>query len=119
MLKWARIENNKIMEITEIDPHGRFTTEIVDQFVQCPQYVEQNWRNINNEWLEPELYEITLDDIRMQRNIFLRESDFTQLSDSPLSPEQKQIWATYRQQLRDFPQNVDLDNINWPVKPQD
>ncbi len=33
------------------------------------------------------------------KNLLL-ESDFTQLSDSPYTPEQKNLWASYRQTLR-------------------
>jgi len=35
----------------------------------------------------------------------LRECDWTQFADSPLTVEQKQAWATYRQALRDLPAN--------------
>jgi len=44
-------------------------------------------------------------ELRKLRNAFLRDSDWTQFSDSPLSAEQKQAWATYRQALRDLPAN--------------
>ena len=37
------------------------------------------------------------------RNAFLADSDWTHSPDSPLSDADKQAWATYRQQLRDFP----------------
>jgi hypothetical protein len=37
------------------------------------------------------------------RNAFLADSDWTQSPDSPLSDTDKTAWATYRQQLRDFP----------------
>jgi hypothetical protein len=39
--------------------------------------------------------------IRMRRDSLLALSDWTQLSDSPLSEEEKTQWATYRQTLRD------------------
>lgn len=41
--------------------------------------------------------------IRIQRNELLKESDWTQLNDCPLSDLKKQEWATYRQELRDLP----------------
>jgi hypothetical protein len=40
--------------------------------------------------------------IRVIRNYALKCSDWTQLPDAPLSTEQKAIWITYRQQLRDL-----------------
>ena len=44
-------------------------------------------------------------ELRRLRNAFLRECDWTQFADSPLTAEQKQAWATYRQALRDLPAN--------------
>ena len=41
--------------------------------------------------------------IRSKRNELLKESDWTQLNDCPLSDLKKQEWATYRQELRDLP----------------
>jgi hypothetical protein len=46
-------------------------------------------------------------ELRKIRNALLRDCDWTQFVDSPLSQEQKQAWATYRQQLRDLPTNSD------------
>ena len=44
-------------------------------------------------------------ELRRIRNALLRESDWTQFADSPLTVEQKQAWATYRKALRDLPAN--------------
>ena len=36
----------------------------------------------------------------------------------PLSDEDKKAWETYRQQLRDLPDNTkDFFNPEWPIKP--
>lgn len=43
---------------------------------------------------------------REKRNGLLRESDWTQMPDSPLTSEKKTEWATYRQSLRDLPTDV-------------
>ena len=42
-MKWARIENGVVMEITGIDPVGRFVKEIEQQFVSCGDDVEQGY----------------------------------------------------------------------------
>lgn len=56
--------------------------------------------------------------IREMRNIFLKDSDWTQLADVNLSEVKRQEWATYRQALRDLPQNTpDPRNVSWPPKP--
>jgi len=41
--------------------------------------------------------------MRALRNRRLAASDWTQLPDNGLSVEQREAWATYRQQLRDAP----------------
>ena len=41
--------------------------------------------------------------MRNQRDRLLADSDWTQLPNCPLSDAKKAEWATYRQQLRDFP----------------
>lgn len=44
-------------------------------------------------------------ELRKLRNAYLRKCDWTQFADSPLTEEQKQAWAVYRQALRDLPAN--------------
>lgn len=71
---------------------------------------------INNKY-EEETYNLNTT-LRVNRNIFLQESDWTQLNDAALSNEKKEQWATYRQALRDLPQNTpDPRNVSWPQKP--
>ena len=56
--------------------------------------------------------------VRQTRNSLLKDCDWTQLSDSPLSIEDKALWATYREELRNVPEdNEDPENITWPVAP--
>jgi len=57
--------------------------------------------------------------IRMQRNGMLSTCDWTQLSDSLLSKQVMGSWATYRQSLRDVPnqENFDPDDFEWPESP--
>ena len=46
-------------------------------------------------------------------------SDRTQLSDTPLTSSKKTAWATYRQALRDLPENTeDPKNVTWPSQPE-
>lgn len=55
---------------------------------------------------------------RRRRNELLTECDWTHLQDSPLAPEQKELWNAYRQQLRDLPSQTGFPStINWPTKP--
>lgn len=56
--------------------------------------------------------------IRRQRNALLSSSDWTQISDSPLTEEKKNEWKAYRQALRDLPSLPDFPNVMFPEKPQ-
>lgn len=56
--------------------------------------------------------------VRVQRNLLLTQCDWTQLADAPLTAEQKQAWAEYRQALRDLPEQADFpDAVIWPSAP--
>lgn len=60
-----------------------------------------------------------LNDLRNKRNRLLQESDWTQtVSDIPMSEEKKEEWRIYRQALRDLPENVDINNVVYPQKPE-
>ena len=46
------------------------------------------------------------DELTDKRNRKLITSDWTQMPDAPLTDAKKTEWATYRQQLRDIPNNL-------------
>lgn len=62
-----------------------------------------------------------LEMLRNKRNELLKQSDWTQMSDSPLSDSKKTEWATYRQSLRDLPTSnasaSSYDDITFPSEP--
>ena len=65
---------------------------------------------IPNEWL--------LERLRKHRNRLLKESDWTQAPDSPLTDSKKQEWATYRQQLRDITSGLTpAETVTLPDEP--
>mgnify|MGYP001212322226 FL=1 len=51
--------------------------------------------------------------LRLERNAKLAASDWRGSSDNTMSDE----WKSYRDELRDFPEKVDLTNIVWPKEP--
>jgi len=58
------------------------------------------------------------DALRVIRDKLLDMSDWTQINDVNISQENKQLWAIYRQQLRDLPQNYNGEGqIPWPIIP--
>lgn len=64
-------------------------------------------------------------ELRDLRDLRLTESDWTQIADAPLTEAQKIAWQTYRQQLRDLPENItdpkplvlDSNHPSWPISP--
>lgn len=60
-------------------------------------------------------------EVRRQRTSLLWGTDWTQISDSPLSDEDKAAWITYRQNLRDITNGWDSitcwSDVTWPTAP--
>lgn len=68
---------------------------------------ENTEQNVPDEWL--------IERMRLHRDRLLVESDWTQLPDAPVD---RQAWADYRQDLRDFPTTWTPGPIvNFPERP--
>ena len=67
----------------------------------------------------PPAPEQLLHSLRRKRDQLLRDSDFTQIPDAPLSAEARAAWAAYRQALRDLPELYadDPAGVVWPAAP--
>jgi len=66
-----------------------------------------------------EKYNSDWDKIRRERNLLLKQSDYTQLADIPKDVQQE--WAKYRQKLRDITQSVedwDPAKVKFPDPPK-
>jgi len=88
------------------EPHGRdaFARAMSGEFGAIADYVE------------PIAPAPTESSVRSKRDSLLQKSDWTQLPDAPTD---KSAWATYRQALRDVPQQSGFpDNVIWPEKPK-
>lgn len=69
--------------------------------------------------LDPEIIpdEYLVERMRNHRNRLLVESDWTQLPDAPVD---RDAWATYRQQLRDFPSTwTPAPTVTFPTAPNE
>ena len=58
--------------------------------------------------------------VSLMRNFLLMDSDWTQLGDAPISAEDKAKWVTYRQKLRDIPQDqkvIAANSVLFPITP--
>jgi len=54
-----------------------------------------------------------------KRDRLLYASDWTQIPNNPLTAEQQQAWAVYRQELRDITSQSGYPfNVIWPTPPQ-
>lgn len=57
--------------------------------------------------------------VRAERDTRLKACDWTQLSDTALTADEKEAWRVYRQELRDIPQKyADPDNVVFPTLPK-
>jgi hypothetical protein len=62
--------------------------------------------------------------MRGERDRLLAACDWTRCDDAPFSAEQKTAWATYRQDLRDMPQDNPITTkaeyaaLEWPEAPE-
>ena len=56
--------------------------------------------------------------IKTKRDNLLTASDYTQLPDAPITADQRILWQTYRQQLRNIPQTYSTpQSVIWPTQP--
>ncbi len=112
-----------LSDITVTDNRAYFKDEVVNNnmtisaFAEVPgqciytDSMDDEGSPIRTPKLFSELTQYTTDElwatIRTQRNAQLATTDWTQLSDSPLSDEDKKSMVVYRQSLRDIPQNTE------------
>lgn len=56
------------------------------------------------------------EEVRSQRNQLLKDSDWTQIADSPVDSS---VWSVYRQALRDIPQQDGFPwDVTFPTQPE-
>lgn len=111
------LENNRIVEIAEKE----FPVAPPLYWVDCPDDCTTLYEYKDKKFIKPIENNLTLSDneklnlIRIERNARLLASDWTQLLDSQCD---KKAWATYRQALRDLPENItNIDNPIYPIPP--
>jgi hypothetical protein len=108
-------------------PDTHTLVDLPEEFNDAPETAditrEQNGTytfTLNNETVKVR-NRMLLADMITERNKQLTASDWTQMPDSPITDEQKQLWQTYRQALRDFPNTYTGSPNEWqasfPTKP--
>lgn len=66
-------------------------------------------------WIDPRTATTEWALVRRERDRRLQVTDWTQLPDVPLPT--KEVWAVYRQALRDITEQSDPFNLVWPTPP--
>lgn len=124
---WARIENEAVAEITDIDPTERFHPDLLWQ--ACPVDVRPGWTVMEDEFIPPA--EDTSDqqanaerewrDVELAGTewLVLRHRDEQDLELTPtLAPELFTELLSYRQALREWPQTTTFPDAEFrPVAP--
>lgn len=99
-------------------PNIDHTKNLIESFVKESDGWVLKWEIVNASDIE--ISERTFDawaNLRAERNSRLSETDWTQGKD--ISDDVSTVWASYRQALRDLPQNTqDPFNPVWPTKPE-
>jgi predicted metal-dependent hydrolase len=118
---WGEVEYNDGTPNERLEELGIFEQAVED-------YNNEIVRIENQRIADEEAAEAARDyweELRVLRNQRLSESDWTQVADAPLTEEQKDAWKSYRQALRDLPENItdpkplviDKNHPSWTVKP--
>jgi hypothetical protein len=89
-------------------------------WVDCDDKVAVGWTYDGKTFKTNEVTltaEQKLNEVRIERDKFLKMSDWTQSRDITLSNDAD--WKTYRQALRDITKTYKtLDDVKWPEKPE-
>lgn len=120
---WGEVEYNDGTNNERIEELGIYSQAVTD-LQNAKQVIADEEARIQYDW-EWNRDWTTL--LRQNRSKRLTDSDWTQMSDNSLTEEQKELWRTYRQQLRDLPSTLteeqyrelvrDENHELWPVPP--
>ena len=122
----------RLVTTTNIDAQIGVNESYIDEFYDDSLYYIQNnqptlfpekpngyavfdW--VTHQWVENVNAQSSV--VLNARNKLLYESDWTQIPNNPLTVEQQQAWADYRQALRDVTSQSGYPfNVIWPTPPQ-
>lgn len=101
----------------EFDPNGidevsvnELVSSLTEKFLEYKEESEADYETaVQKKFAVGQL--LTWSKVKMVRLFLLQDSDYTQLSDAPLSEEEKALWVQYRHYLRDF---MELQNPQSP-----
>jgi hypothetical protein len=114
------LEEWGVHEVT-ITPKPTDYTKNVEE--GTPQLVDGQYQQV---WIETNKTESEISssielkwlEIREYRNELLKECDWTQFQDSPITGSKLIEWQTYRQELRDITTEENPFTLTWPIRPE-
>lgn len=72
---------------------------------------------LSDEWIQSPVEMAA--SLRRRRDRLLAATDVKQLSDYPLTEEQRALWAAYRRALRELPEQPGFPTqVDWPTPPE-
>ena len=112
-------ENVEVIPAVEDEPEKyQYDLYRLDGLKNRPSLIDsierdvEGWMNMAREMEYKEL----ADAIRGKRNAMLSETDWTQITDAPLSEDKIEKYRIYRQALRDMPEQPSFPyGVEWPV----
>ena len=109
------------MEQSDVDAARTFYEFLRDTFMNIEQLQNEEFQEEMGR-MYGEVASETWFTVRLARNFLLQESDFSMLSDSPLSDDMKALYTTYRTKLRDLPAIFadveDVKTVKFPMSPE-
>lgn len=117
--RYAVVSGAEVVQVVKWDGVSPWTTN-AGEVVACPngEKVSVGWTYADGVFTNPDTFVLDWDWIRADRDDRLRDCDWTTMPDAPLDDATKQAWATYRQALRDVPQDFSTpDEVVWPTPP--
>ena len=115
---WALINNSIVAEITDIDPNGRFHPSLT--WVECDSTTKPGdvYGGEGHTAPLPLDGNVLAQLARQRRDALLAECDWVSLRATDSGGSMHEAWHTYRQDLRDIPEQQGFPHaIVWPSAP--
>ncbi len=119
-MKAYLVENSIVTNILLVD-----SIDIMPNLIEATQPASIGWIYDGTSFTNPnhdkenDIITPLKESLRKERNELLSGTDWTQAIDSPLNAEDKTAWATYRQSLRDIPDQSGFPTeVTWPTEPE-
>ena len=124
MIMFAKIENNKVTKLSS-GPGDDGTWVEIENFQMGKEYKYEDGSVVIDEDAQPytptqeeidaSILEFNMENIRMERNRLLLETDHWAYQDTPDMTDEQ---IAYRQALRDITDTyTSLEDVVWPTKP--